>query len=319
MHFKGVPGSNFQGEQFATDIQLQNIGVISGANANLDAYLIEDCQDILTQGINASVAGGSQSGSTIHVKGACSSCYFTNIDVGMIALGTVSPTILIESGVNGNPNCAIDNGVVQAGNYGISVTAGTDIVFGRLQIKRNNLHGASLTGGARVYLQGCSFSSNNQSGGTAYEVYASLSTFGFMENCICASPVGSGVGSVTNPVNDSTQKLYIFSTSFVGSGNTPSNVFASGGTPQIVRSCPGYNPRGAITTPTIGSSPYTINTSQNDINIIFTATNGMTAFKIGGTSTGSVPIPGVAYHVPARLDVEVDWTTTAPTWIWLAD
>jgi hypothetical protein len=318
MHFLGVSGSSFQGEQFATDIQLQNIGAASGANANLDAYLIEDCQDIVTQGINAAVAGGSQTGSTIHIKGACSSCYFTNIDVGMITRGTASPTILVESSANGSPNCAFDNGVVQAGNYGISVTAGTDIVFGRLQIKLNNLHGASLTGGTRVYMQGCSFSSNNQSGGTAYEIYAALSTFGFVENCIAASPVGSGAGSVTNPIDDTTQKLYVFNTAFVGSGSTPSLVFASGGTPQIVRSCPGYNPRGSITAPTIGASPYTVSTSQNDVTIVFTAINGMTAFKIGGTSVG-LPATGAAYHIPARVTVEVDWATTAPTWIWIAD
>lgn len=318
MHIKGVSGSSYQGEQFATDIQLQNIGVASGANANLDAYLIEDCQDILTQGINAAVAGGTQTGSTLHIKGACSSCYFTNIDVGMITPGTASPTILIDSSAGGSPNCAFDNGVVQAGNYGISVAAGTDIVFGRLQIKLNKLHGASLTGGTRVYFQGCSFSSNNQAGGTANDIFAALSTFGFVEGCILASPVGAGAGNVTNPINDSTQKLYVFNTAFIGTGNTPSNVFASGGTPQIVRSSPGYNPRGGITAPTIGASPYSVSTSQNDVTIVFTAANGMTAFKIGGTSVG-VPATGQAYHVPARLTVEVDWTTTAPTWAWIAD
>jgi hypothetical protein len=318
MHFKGVTGSSYAGEQFATDIQLQNIGAASGANANLDAYLIEDCQDILTQGINAGAAGGTQTGSTIHIKGACSACYFTNIDVGMITVGTASPTILIESSTNGIPSCAFDNGVVEAGNYGISVTAGTDVVFGRLQVKLNNLHGVSLTGGTRIYLQGCSFSSNNQSNGTAYDIYAALSTFGFVENSILASPVGSGAGNVTAPVNDSTQKLYIFSTAFLGTNTTPSNVFASGGTPQIVRSSPGYNPRGAITAPTIGASPYTASTSQNDVTIVFTAINGMTAFEIGGTSVGT-PTTGQAYHIPARLNVEIIWATTVPTWIWIAD
>lgn len=53
--------------------------------------------------------------------------------------------------------------------------------------------------------------------------------------------------------------------SFKGTGMTTSNIFA--GFPSIIRSCPGYNPVGNITAPTIGTSPYTAPTKSTDMTV----------------------------------------------------
>ena len=58
VHVKGVTGSSFQAEHFLTDIQIQQCGAASGANANLDGLLIEDCSDVLVQGVNIGIASG---------------------------------------------------------------------------------------------------------------------------------------------------------------------------------------------------------------------------------------------------------------------
>lgn len=322
IHVKGVTGSGWAGEQFFSNIQLQNIGASSGANAGLDAFLVEDCNDILVENYNGAVAGGSLTGNTIHVKGNCSSVQFTATDVGMIAIGTTSATVLVEAGTNGTPSgIEVNGGVVQAGNQGISVTGGLDVRFRGLKVKGNNGDGASVSGGDQILFSGCNFgatAANNQSGGTAYDVDLTLSAgFVWVQECILATAVGSGAGNVANSANDANHRGLFYLTSFRGTNSAPSNCFATA--PQIVRDCQGYNPRGSVTPATIGASPATVNTSQNDVNIIFTAVNGMTAFAINSTSVGAVPQVGVPYHVNARTNVTVTWSGTAPTWEWIAD
>lgn len=317
---KGVSGSSYGGEQFFSDIQLQNIGVSSGANANLDTFLIEDCQDILVQGYNGGAAGGTQTGSTIHVKGFSTSVFMSNVDVGMITQGTASPTVLVDSSANGSPSgVAFNGGVIQAGNQGVSVAAGTDVKFQGLRIKNSSLDGVLISGGDQVAFKNCTFATNNQSGGTAYDVDVTSSTgFSYFNDCIFSSPVNTTptAANVVNPLNDTNHRSYILNCAFKGSGTTASTVFA--GAPQIIRGSTGYNPRGSVTAPTIGTSPATINTSQNDVTIIFTAINNMTAFSVGGTS---VPVPpvNVPFRVPARQTVTITYGATAPTWQWIAD
>lgn len=319
IHLLGVTGSSFQAEAFLSNIQLQRIG--SGA-ATLDGILVEDCQDVLLSNYNGSVLGSTGTSKTFHLKGACSSVYVTNIDAGMITRGTASPTLHVESSSNGSPTgCSFSNGVVQAGNVGIQVDAGTDIGFHSLKVKNNTTDNVQVTGGDQIVFDaGCNFATGNQGGGTANDVHLTNSTgFVYVKSCIFASPVNTTptAGNVTNPVNDVNHRGIFEMDEFVGTGNTPSTVFS--GTPQIVRGCTGYNPRGQITAPTIGASPFTTTTSQNDVEIIFTAINGMTAFKISSTSVGVLPVAGTPYHVPARSSLELDWATTAPTWQWFAD
>lgn len=321
IHLQGVSGSSFAGEHFLSGIQLQRIG--GGSGSIHDAMLLEDIGDVIVQNYNGSVLGGSAAGITCHVKGACFACFFTNTDIGMITRGTVSPTLLVESGTNGSPSgLGWTGGIMQAGNVGVEVDAGIDIGFHSIKIKNNTTDNVLLTGGDQVVFDAdCNFATGNQAGGaSANDVHITSSTgfFHFIGDYF-ASPVNATptAGSVTNPVNDVNHRGFFEKCHFAGSGNTPSTVFS--GTAQIVRDCAGYSPRGSITAPTITTGTFSSNTSQHDVTIIFLTIGGMTAFKIGGTAVGVLPVAGFPYHVPARQTLEVDSATTAPTWQWLAD
>jgi len=311
IHIKGVTGSNFVGQNLLSDILLEVID-------NGDGFFLEDINDCQLTNIGGAVAGGSVSGSAIHIKGGASNTII-NIDVGMITTGTVSPTILIETGTADPNNITFVGGVAQNGNQAVQITAANNIKFTSMLFKHSNADGVNISGtGGPITFKDCNWATNNQSNTTAYEFNDSQSAGNsYLEGCIFQSPVGSGAGLVTNAINDTNHRGYFFNCHFAGTGNTPSNTFA--GTPQIARSCIGYNPRGSITPTAIGASPFTGNSSQNDIQIIFTAINTMTAFSIGGTNIGSVPTAGVPYRVPARQSFIITYSGAAPTYIWLAD
>lgn len=315
LHIKGNSLSNYVG-------QMQIVGNLFESIDNGDLLFLEDINDCQIVGLGGAVAGGATSGAAIHVKGGASNT-FTNIDVGMLSTGTVSPTILLEtSGVSGDPNnITFVGGVAQNGNNALQVTAANNVKFTSMLFKHANLDGVNISGALSgpITFKDCNWNTNNQANSTAYDVNNSQSNnFAYFEGCIFQSQVAGGIaGSVTNVANDANHKCFFFSCHFAGSGTSPSNVFA--GTPQIVRQCIGYNPRGNITAPIIGASPATINTSQHDVEIIFLTIGGMTAFKVGGIAVGVLPVAGMPYHVPARTSLEVDWATTAPTWQWFAD
>jgi hypothetical protein len=315
IHLQGVSGSNYVGQMFLSNIHAEVID-------NGDAFFCEDINDIELVNFNGAVAGASTSGSMIHIKGNSASHFYSNIDVGAIAQSTVSPSILIETSANGSPsNITMTGGVVQKGSIGASITDGSNIIFKGITFKFANTHGVQVSGATvatPIIFEDCVFQTNNQSNGTSYDVNLTHSTgFSYIKQCHLQSPVGSGAGLVTNPANDASHRCYFLNTHFAGSGTTPSNCFAT--TPQIVRGCPGYNPRGSITPTTIGASPFTGNSSQNDISIIFTAINTMTAFSINGTSIGGVPVAFVPYRVPARSPFIITYSGAAPTYLWFAD
>jgi hypothetical protein len=157
--------------------------------------------------------------------------------------------------------------------------------------------------------------SNNQSGGTGYDIDCSGMTSGNFRAiaCQCETAIGSSTaGEVPNTVNASSHG-YFFNCFFTGTGTAASNVF--NGTHQRVVDCVGYNPRGQVTAPAVGTSPYTPGTYQTNLMVVFTAINGMTQFAIGGVA---VPLPavGVPYPIGVRESMTVTWATTAPTWLW---
>jgi hypothetical protein len=319
IHILGVTGTSFIAEHFLDTIQLQQIGT----TANLDGVFIQDSQDILTKNLNVGVVAGT--GSALHIQGACSSLGFSKVDLGMTT--TSAPCLLIEANGNGLPGgLDFDGRVIQNGLNTLKITAGNDITFTGITFKGAQGDTIAITGGVAgtqcdvIRFIGCTFKTGGQAGGTCYDVNLNGVTGGLIEfdHCTFQSPVGSGAGLVTNPVNDPGHRGIFTDCKFVGTGTTPSTVFAAGGTPQIVRNSPGATPRGSITAGTIGASPATVNTSQYDTLISFTAINGMTAFKIGGTAMTVLPAVGSAYTIPARTSLEVDWTTTAPTWQWFA-
>jgi hypothetical protein len=318
IHAMSTPAASNGGEFFLTDIQFQQVGTLTGPSAGLDALRIEDIFDVLVQGINVGTASTTLGGA-IHVLGTSATIKLTNIDVGTNNIAAAAAPVVIETGPNGTPtDVSIANGSTDGGSNGILVSAGTHITLTGVRSHRAYLNGISSTGG-EVLVVGCTYDTNNQSATTGADMDCSGNTTGNFRavGCRCESSVASGVsGSVPSPVSTSTHG-YFYDCFFVGSGTAPTNAF--NGTPQIVRGCVGYNPRGQIAAPVIGASPFTSTTSQNDVEIIFTAINTLTAFRIGGASTGVLPVAGTPYHVPARQSLELDYSGAAPTWQWYAD
>lgn len=304
-------------QSFGAQCYLSNINmeiVLTG-----DCILIEDAADVNIVNINGAAGQNAATNSMIHVKGASNSVFITDFDCGVYPGPANAPAVLIESGTNGTPSGVFfTNGIVQGGTNAISVSAGTNVKFEATSIKRAQASGALISGGTVSFVN-CVWSSNNHGGGAAaYDLEITQSSGNtYVHNSQFTTIVAATtVDCVTNPVFDTNHRGYFINDYFQGTNTTPSNVFGS--TPQIVRGCVGYNPRGPVTAGTIGASPSTQNSSQNDITVYFTAINGMTAFSIGGQSIG-LPLANVGYRVPARQAMVVTWATTAPTWIWLAD
>ena len=314
-HTVADTAQGFGGQQWWTDC---NFEVIDSD----EAMLIEDINDIWLTNFGASVGSGATTGRAIHVKGACSEIHITQPDVGAVAgITPTQPVVLIESGTNGSPvEVEWEGGVSQGGTTPLSITSGATLKFASATFKKGNGDGAQVSGltGTATFEQ-CTFKTNGAGGSTAYDLNITASSnLVRVRDCMLETTVGAGANTVTACVNDTSHKGYFEGCHFLGAASA-SQVFASGGTPQIVRHCPGYNPRGNITAPTITASPFSSNTSQHDVTIIFTAINTLTAFKIGGTSVGVLPVAGVPYHVPARQSLELDYSGAAPTWQWYGD
>jgi hypothetical protein len=310
----GVTGSNFLGEYFVDNLQLQQMGASSGSRANLDAFLVQDVSDVVANNINIGTTSGTI-GAAIHVNGACATIKMNNVDVGSQTAAGVTAAILIDSGTNGSPtDVSILNGGAEGGVAVCRVDAGNDIVLNGLRLHQGYTSGLVVNGGD-VRAFACSMSSNNQSGGTGYDIDTSAMTGGQAKFIGCQTESAIGIatpGQVTNPVNTSNHAYYN-DCFFVGTGTTPSNVF--NGTPQRAVNCLGHNPRGQVTATSIGTSPFTPSAYQTPLNIIFTAINGMTDFAINGVSVG---LPGVRvpYYIGVRQAVTVTYSGTPPTWLW---
>ena len=314
VHALGVLGTSFLGEYFFTDLQFQQMGVTTGANANLDAMLIEDVSDVLVQGVNIGTAAGT-TGAAIHVKGACSTVKLTNVDVGANTAAGVAAAILIDSGTNGSPSdVSIINGGAEGGVAVCRIDAGNDIVLTNLRLHQAYTSGLVVNGGD-VKAMACSMSSNNQNGGTGYDIDCSGMSSGNFRAIACQteSAIGTSTsGQVPNSVSTSTH-AYFLNCIFQATGSAPSNVFT--GTPQQIVNCVGYNPRGQVTPPGIGTSPFTPGGFQTPLMVIFTAINGMTQFAVGGVA---VPLPavGVPYPIGVRQSMTITWSGSVPTWLW---
>jgi hypothetical protein len=224
VHTKGVSGSSFQGEQFLTDIQLQQIGTATGGNANLDGLLVEDCSDVLAQGVNIGIATGS-TGGAIHIKGACATVAVTNSDAGANAAAGGAPSIHIESSTNGSPSgVTINGGSSEGGSVAIQVDAGSDITLNGIRGHQAYTDGLQINGSsAEVLAIGCSLAANNQSGGTGYDINSSSMSGGNFRAVACRteSTIGSATaGDVTNPVATTTHS-YFLNCFFIASNKIP--------------------------------------------------------------------------------------------------
>jgi hypothetical protein len=315
IHVLGNTGSSFHAEHFLTDITVQQNGVASGGAANLDAVMLEDCQDVLIENLNTGFAASNPgSGSGLHVKGACSSISVSNPDLGG---NPNAPVFLIEDGTNGSPaGVKAANGICQDGLTGQSITGGATRV-GTINILfyNNQTHGVSFTGsGFAIHWNECSFNLNNAANGTGYDFFGNGTAKMSVKDCVFQTTVGGS--GVTNPCNFPGSGSVVFENNeFHGTNTTVTNAFATA--PTIVRNCSNYNPVGAKTISVPASGTPTTALTSDVVFSITAATGGCTVAVTAAGTTGTVTIPAgacVPVSVPASKLVTLTYTN-APTWV----
>lgn len=228
LHFLGHTAQGFDMDSFASQIQIVDAGVSSGANANLDAILIEDAWDVLMSDIFAWMDGGS--GSSLHIKGSSAATFVQNFD----GLGSsAGPTVLVEDGANGSPqNTQITGGVIQQGSVGVQVSgAASQFHLNLSRIIRNQTHGVVIAGtSASIFLTELFFSLNGDgAAGTNYDLNWSGSAKGYVTNCRFSSPITAvNVAGVQTSINVALdQNVRVWGCSFVGTGSTAANRFTN--------------------------------------------------------------------------------------------
>jgi hypothetical protein len=326
LHIQGVSGSAFQGQHALMDMQFSQIGVATGANANLDALFFEDCQDILTLNTNCAVSNAS-TGSTLHIKGACATHTHTNLDIGVFpTAGTVNNVIKIEDSAGGSPTQLVfTNGVAQAGQRGLLISGGANqIVFTGMWFKNNLTDGVQLSGtGFQIDFRNCTWGLNGQGAtGTQYDFNLSGTATGSVRGCYFnTAVVSSGSAGVQNPVNIASSgiNMKFQDSEFLGTGTTLGNSFTN--LPSVVRNCKNHNPHGAVvvTVPATG-----VATAALHYDAVFYITAGASTCTIvkntagqGGGAGPSIVIPSGAFatvYVPAQATITPTYAS-APTWV----
>lgn len=297
IHVKGVTGSSFGGQQWITNPHFSQIGAASGGSANLDGIMIEDVSDVYISSYDGAISDVG-TGSTLHIKGLCSSIFVDDFDLGCFPNGSPNNSVLkIEDSSNGSPGGLHFNaGILQSALVGATVSgAASRIYFHGVDFANNATHGCVLSGsGSQVYFSGdCTFRGNGSgASGTNYDLNISGTTTGYVRGCHFLSPVTttgvSGVQSVVAITGG--QNMPFEDTDFSGSGSTLSTIFTN--LPTWVRNCRNYNPHGSVTVsvPASGSPTGALHydamyyITAADVSYAFTATS---ASPCVFTATGS--------------------------------
>jgi hypothetical protein len=148
IHIKSYATAGYIAQALISNINLQ-IG--QGG----DILFFEDSNDIQVNGINACFDGADSGVYGIHVKGASSSMFFQNIDVGVFPNNPgVSPVVYIESDGAGHApaNIQFNGGILQSGRNGIRIDDGTNITIRGIQFSRNASHGVYVAGSSAKYI-----------------------------------------------------------------------------------------------------------------------------------------------------------------------
>lgn len=240
IHFLGHTAQGYAVNSFVTDVHIQQGGVSTGTNANLDGIRIEDAWDVLGENVLTWMQAGT--GSALHIVGNCAASFLKNLD----ALGpTTAPNVLIEDGANGSPqNVQISGGVIQQGSVGVKVSGGSQHVHvDTVRIINNQGHGAQIDGtGAGIYLHKCFFSQSGQAAsGTVYDINWSGTATGHVLNCRFSSPiVATGTAGVQQTINVAAgQSVRVLNADFQGSGAASTNWFTN--FPMVVTHLDGNN------------------------------------------------------------------------------
>lgn len=319
VHVKSNTNVTWGAQHFLSNLNFQQIGVGSGANANLDVFRFEDCWDITAENFNAAVSDAS-TGSTINVVGKCSSLYFTNMDLGTFpnSSSETNSVITIQAGANGSPaDVRFLQGEVQQGLYGVTVSgASSHIWFNAFRFFNNFSHGALVTGTAfEIEFHNCSWNSNGQgASGTNYDLEWSGTATGDVIGCLFSSPVVAvNSPGVQNPMDfNASGVVSVKDCNAYGTGTTSSNVFNT--TPKYVFRTQPWNPHGtvAISVPTSGTTA-----AGRTFDMYFYITAGASTCTCVVTNGPSIVIPSGAFgvvFVPAGQQMTPTYTS-APTWV----
>ena len=203
IHYDGNLGS---GAQSTVGVTLSNIsigggGTATGANANLDAILLESCSDLIWSNCLIGV-GSAGTGHCIHIKGNCSAVWFNGFDAGGYP-GTLASSqcgVLIENDTFGDnaQRIRFSSGVFQTFGQGAQITGlAQQIGFKDVQFINNVTHGCQLGGtGTQINFAGCTFSGNGSgAAGSNYDLYNSGGAQGTVRDCHFLTETGVTIGA----------------------------------------------------------------------------------------------------------------------------
>ena len=337
IHYDGDLGS---GAQSTVGVTLSNIsigggGTATGANANLDAILLDACSDLLWTNLLIGV-GSAGTGHCIHIKGNCSAVQFTGFDAGGYP-GTLAASqcgVLIENDSNGlnAQRIRFSDGVFQTFGQGAEITGlAQQIGFINVQFINNVTHGVQLAGtGTQINFTSCTFSGNGSGAtGSNYDLNNSGTAQGTVRDCHFLTETGvtiaagPGVQATVNMATGGTA-LNFEHCDFRGTlaaGSYLSHTFTN--QPHIFRDCANINPFGnsSVTVPASGSATtalhydamFYITGDASDTVSIVRNSNSQGG---GGGPTVTIPAGGtMTIFVPAATNITPTYTAShPPTW-----
>ena len=289
-----------------------------------DVLFIEDSNDIVVVNVNGQANQGTATGSWLHIKGASTSVFVTNPDLGQGPGAANAPVLLIESGTNGSPkNIALTGGVIQGGTNAISISAGTQIRFVGVRITRASSHGVVLSGSCNhISFTDCGFDVNNQGGAAnVYDVNSSTSGNDIrFSNCEFVSGIGSGAGQVQQNLNITGGGLLYLTHTYL-SGGVANAYNTANSAPAGIWHCPNVNPVGYLATqPTVGASPWTTPAQPFDVTVYVhggTISNIQLTSANGGThATG---LSSGAFRLAAGATMTITYSVAPSAVVWFAD
>jgi hypothetical protein len=275
MRVAGNTGSGFNMAHTITNCIMDQI-------QNSDAFRIEDAHDVLLSNTEGSVTAGS--GSTVHITGACAAVYLSNSDLGPAPGPGLGPTVLIDSGANGTPTqISLVGSIFEGGLTGVTIAAGTEIMFRNCDLIRNGTHGFNITGGDAIIISGCLFDLNGATAASGhYDINQSTTGGVMIETCWFWTPQGITANHVASCINSTAGYMSVQNCTFNGAGFTSANILA--GFPKVIRNCRGYNPLGNISVSVPAS---TVNFATKSSDLTYYVSGGtVTVISIGGVATG---------------------------------
>jgi Pectate lyase superfamily protein len=286
-----------------------------------DGLVFSNAQDCLIT--NVQTWCENSAGNSLHVQGACTALYFSNIDTGALTgsgASTSQPTVLIEGESGVDPQwIVITNSVLQDGTPSVLMTAGRNISIANCHIVRGGNYGIQATGTAgnpQAIISDCWFIQSGWTAGASnYDIDWGSGGGLLITGSTFTTPAGSSQGEVLAAINPAGLPVHAVGNFFTGAPAFGAN------RPSSARANPGYNPVGALGPPSVPASDRALTNPYGvDCMVYITGGSGSTtAVKIGGIAAFTLPASQViSVQVPAGQDVTLSYTSK-PTWAWFGD